>query len=387
MTELAQVSPVPEYDMEALASQAVAFMLPSVNEGLSILNFAYELRELKSMDPRDSIRRVRYGATSLKLLSDPKTREGFVKDTTRRLASAHLQAEFGIIPFVRDVVDLWDELNTIDQKIKRIKAHANRPQIRHYKRVLPYEAGKFWPKAHRETKWSTINGGVLPNISGDPWVHFFWGANGSRETQLGFQSKALLAKQWILRPTYHATMRYSYKLPRFETEWGEKLALYTEALGVRLDPTIPWNAARLSFLVDWVVDVSGFLSRFARENYPLEYTVLDFCHSLKWHSESTIDITIAQGGTLSGSYQNPFPAGWNKSAPIQAYRSVESYYERRRFNPPSSQLASKRGTWRKAALAGSLVITNSRFLRKGRGHYLRLLPQTLRDLHNTTTKK
>jgi hypothetical protein len=312
----------------------------------------------------------------LRALRDPKVRKGFIKDTTRRIADAHLAAEFGVSPFIRDCFGLWDELQGLEQKIKRLKAHAGRPQVRHYRRVLPYAPGKFWEKSQRE-----LLGPIsLPNLAGDPWVHWFWGANGEREVTGGETAKVFYDKRWIVRPVYHATMRYQYSIPRFDTVAGEKIALYTEAFGVRLDPSIPWNAARLSFLVDWVVDVSGFLSSFARENYPLNTQVLDFCHSLTWHSESSAFVLEPRGGALAGIYQDPRPAGLDRNVPLEVYREVDKHYERYRATPSLEGLMQKRATLRKAALAGSLCITNSSYLAKGRGQYLRHLPQTLREL-------
>lgn len=378
-TTMEGVMAIPEYDMDNLASQAMAFMLPSVNQGTSVLNFAWELREMKQMDPRDALRRVKYGATSLKLLRDRKTRNGFMKDTARRMAGAHLAAEFGIIPFVKDVVDIYDQLSTIEDRMKKIKQFAGRPLTRHYKRVLPYEAGKFWPKAYTETKEHT----PVSNISGDPWVHWYWGANGAREALFEQSARVYCTKTWIQRPTYHATLRYSYELPRFDTELGEKIAVYTELLGIRLDPTIPWNALRLSFLVDWVVDVSGFLSSFARENYQLEYKILDFCHSLKWHSESTISVfepnySYRYGPLDPNYFQDPYPKGWDKTKAVEVYKETDKHYERFRTTPSILGMVPKFASLRKAALAGSLMISNANSIKKGRAKYLRLLPQLRR---------
>lgn len=397
---LHSMMPVPAYDMDDLAGQAIAFMLPSINEGNSLVNFVEELKDLKTLDPRDALRRIKYGSVSFRDLSNKPynkaIRSGFIKDTARRIASAHLQAEFGIIPFVKDIVDMYDQLLDLKTKVNRIKAHAGRPLTRHYKRVLPYADRKFWPKAHRESIVAAV--GTIPY----PFNDFYWGvtgpsgSSGTRDQLFSYTPYGVYAKQWVVRPTYHATMRYSYEIPQFDSEWGEKIAAVTESLGVRLDPSIPWNAARLSFLVDWVVDVSGFLRSFARENYPLKYKVLDFCHSLKWHSESTISITAACASqnsttyTMPANWLNPDIYGSNSFTTVkpvfqaEVYREVDTHFERYRANPPVDQLAHKRASWRKAALAGSLLLTNARSIMKGRSQYLRLLPQSLRELRKTS---
>jgi len=386
LSTLASVMPVPEYDWDALAEQAMAFLLPSINEGTSVLNFVAELHELKSLDPRDALRRVKYGSTTLRLLRDRKTRNGFLKDTAGRMANAHLQASFGIVPFLTDIVKMFDELGNLQHKVAMLKKHADRPLIRHYKRVLPYEDRQFWPRAYRESKVHPVS---LPNLSGDPWVHPYWGIP-NRETKTGNVARASTARTWIVRPVYHATLRYRYTMPRFDTEWGEQLALYTESLGIRLDPSIPWNAARLSFLVDWFADVSGFLGSFARENYPINSEVLDFCHSLKWHSEGSVSITEPQTDIVNGmnaQYTDWYPPGYQAGNPVEVLRTVDSHYERRRAKPTAQIIASKRLKLRQAALAGSLLLSNTSFLRKGKGQYRRLLPQTLRELQFERLKR
>lgn len=68
----------------------------------------------------------------------------------------------------------------------------------------------------------------------------------------------------------------------------------------------------------------------------------------------------------------------------EVYREVDTHFERYRANPPVDQLAHKRASWRKAALAGSLLLTNARSIMKGRSQYLRLLPQSLRELRKTS---
>jgi len=365
-----QLMPVPEHDMDALADQALAYMIPTINEGTSVLNFAYELREMKMLDPRNSVKRVRYGATSLKLLSDPKTREGFVKDTTRRLAGAHLAAEFGIVPFVKDVVGIYDTLQGLAAKLDRLKAHARKTNTRHYRRVLPYASGKFWKSHHRESQEILLPPGS--GLTGD----FVSPAFGYPDRNTG--ETVLINKGWILRPTYHATLRYSYDLPKFDNSLEEQIAVKSEALGIRLDPSIPWNALRFSFLVDWVVDVSGFLSNLAKDTYHIETKVVDFCHSLSWHYEATASVYERWDSPGWEATMPPLPDDFHPLDPLPVWKGTERHYVRYRGHPDSNTTVTKRLNLRKAALAGSLLIVNARSLRRGRAAYMRVLPELIR---------
>lgn len=172
----------------------------------------------------------------------------------------------------------------------------------------------------------------------------------------------------MIRPTYYATCRYNYTLPVRDAQAEVRAKL--ELLGVRADPSIIWNALPFSFLVDWVVDVSSFLKKFTVETFPINTTVTDFCHTLVWEKCAEVEVR----------YMDDAP-WWNGTAagiasPRQTTERVLPCYDGRRRSytrearPFPDQLSVKvrAPRLREAALAGSLLLNNSKALRRAQGY-------------------
>jgi len=357
---------IPDYDMDALASQSMAFMMPEISTAVSLVNFAIEAHEIKHLDPRAAAKRIWKSKLNLKLLKlSPKTRKAWVIDTALRFAQAHLLTAFGINPLIADVASTYQGLKTLMDRLKKLKQFAGTPQTRHYKRVLPYENGKFRPRGYME---ELIVEGL--SLSSFNFYNELLGGYIGRDDE----KQVKLSCQWILRPTYHATLRYIYYMPELD-KLEEKIRAFLQTLGVNLDPSIIWNAIPYSFLVDWVVDVSGFLRNFAKDTYPIDTRVLEFCHSLTWHKESTASVyqTIDDPSLDPGVYP---PLLDEDFQPRQVWRGTDRYYVRRVANPDVSHYnANTSLTTRKAALAGSLLVTKIKPLKDARKRYLRLLPR------------
>lgn len=340
----------PDVDMNAMASEACAYMLPRVNQGSSLINFIIELKDLPHMNPVRALQRVFSKRPHLRRLSlSAGSRNRFMKELVQRLTGAHLNASFGIVPFVRDIVSAYDELAWLSIRLRNLKQYAGQRQVRHYKRVLPASAGVPETKDWLET--SGLSHGAYQSV---PWGHdsiaYDWLGGGTRPIRL-VKGRA----RWNLRPVYHATMRYTYTLPSM-SEAEEKLAVHLDALGVRLDPAIVWNAIPFSFLVDWVVDVSGFLQSFARDNFPIKTTITDFCHSLAYRGEYELRLwyenqTLQNYTTLWNRYAGVF------DSPI--FRGTRSYYSRVRHEPDIHAATTRGLKLRQAALGGSLLLNKA----------------------------
>jgi hypothetical protein len=346
--------------MEALASEACDKMLPTLNDGLSMVNFAIELKDLKHWSKvGDALARIRgrvkkltkYGVKTI----DPKSlpyndlsykmpdgRVKMLKDIVRRLTGAHLEASFGIVPFVSDLVETYTALNSIDYKVKQLKKYANTPQHRHYRKVLhtpddKATTGDWRAVLTQPTSWFTPQDGQ------------------------GRRTPFLLGRtRWVQRPVYTATVRYSYTLQKMG-EAEEYIKTRFDSLGVRLDPGILWDAIPYSFMVDWVVDVSGFLHSFARNNFPIDITIHEFCHSLAYSSESMTSIW-SPGKPRSGFFP---PPTWCNDYQVEniglwdCHRMARVYYKRNRFDPNTHALRTKRPGLRQAALTGSLLVNKA----------------------------
>lgn len=365
ITNLKTQSAPPAYDLSAYAQQALAFMTPTLNEGSSLINFVYELKDLKSWARAGSvINRIR-GFAGLSRLerklkmrqkalpySDlfyrlPGNRRKMLKHIIERLTGAHLEASFGIVPFIGDIVEAYTTISDLERKVLLLKRYAGKPQVRHYRRILPLVDGG----SPATTEWRQLSSSVKS------WPSGF---------DTDFRPNIVLypRTRFTTAPVYHATMRYKYTVPRMG-EVEEKVKTKLDALGVRWDPGIIWDAIPYSFIVDWVADVSGFLHSLARDNFPIETTISDFCHSLTYRYESEITGSITShpitkfGGTttmLSAQYYSPYQSRVNNWV---GYRTSYSYYNRSRMSPDTRSITIKRPGLKQAALAGSLLINKA----------------------------
>jgi hypothetical protein len=354
----------PTIDMKAMAEIALAYMVPHINEGSSLLNYILELKDLKSwaragtavarikgkyLDAKGMTRNRGSASKGLQDVpyNDPRyKRPGGVlamsKDIAKRLTGAHLEASFGIVPLIGDAVSMAVSLDNLSRKIEAIKRYSSKPQVRHFRRVLPTSGG-----LPEDTSWKSL----APLQRSWPTPFRTNSAGTSNRPTVLLERRA----RWIKRPVYHATMRYIYTVPSMgETE--ERIATLLDNLGVRLDPSIVWNAIPYTFLVDWVVDVSGFLQSFARDNFPIQTTVTDFCHSLAYHSECECSALVT-----SNSIGNYSPPGnwWGITPPIARagiYYGTRNYYNRVRTVPDIHSITTKRLKLKQIALSGSLLM-------------------------------
>lgn len=344
----------PDIDWQAYADQAYAFMVPRLNEGLSLVNSLLELKDVKQMNPVPSYLRLKYRKYDLKALKDPRTRKQFSKELFNRMNGAYLNANLGIKPLINDCYQIYSDLMSFAERLRVLKLNAGRRLVRHYRRTLPSPLGgpeTTVPLSYLDSRqWS----GDLAHdrVTGDraPITFKCWG-------------------RWVQRPVYHATMRYSYSLPLLDSYYEESLAKL-DVLGVRLDPAIVWNAIPYSFIVDWVVDVSGFLSSFAKDNYPINVVVHDFCHSLACESEH--EVTAYYPVMDPNLVANPHYASSYVPLddPIQVYYGSRRLYDRRLATPNTHAIATRGPKLRQAALAGSLLLSKFRRINSRRYTHL-----------------
>jgi len=273
------------------------------------------------------------------------------RNIVKRLTGAHLEASFGIVPFVADLVGSYTDLANLDYKVKQLKEHAGRLQTRHF-RSYPLDASSKSTNGdwrYMSTATSTWN------------IYNTDSAGGNRDTVGGGGPiKIDRRARYILRPVYHATMRYIYTLP-WLGEVEEKIKTKMDALGIRLDPAIIWNAIPFSFIVDWVADVSGFLRQFAIDNFPIDIHIGDFCHSLAYHYEAEIIVSFATNSTTN---YGPPPTWWVDSkdrvrVPGVIYRKTLSYYNRSVSTTGTRTVSTKELDARKLSLAGSLIVNKT----------------------------
>lgn len=348
----------PLYDESYLAEQALAFMMPAVNSGVSLINSLLELKDLKHMNPNPSLKRMMRKHPFLVQIRTKKGKRKFRKELVTRLNNAHLNASFGIVPFVRDLADIGTELMDLAVRLSTLKASAERRLVKHYKREFPTSDGRRattrWIEATTDNSISWPAGLISDNL-----------ANGGSRTNITLKRRA----RWSVLPVYHATMRYAYALPQID-DTTAYVYLALDRLGVRLDPSIVWNAIPFTFLVDWVVDVGGYLSSLARDNYQIDVQIRDFIHSVKYEREAEIDLTfLCDTGLASTPSYIAAAAPYPSSPLVGVYRGSYRFYDRKQAYPSIASVRLKMPNLKQAALAGSLLLGRTSWGRATRYQY------------------
>jgi hypothetical protein len=237
-------------------------MLPSANpDNFSILNFIWELKDFRQLASAFWKRKNRMkalilgdeGAANSTLIKE------FEKKTLKSLSSSYLNYNFAWAPFVSDIQRIWDKLHNTVKTLENLWARQGIPQTRHFDKPID-------GVDERVDDW----GDTMVNHTGS----FYDIYSNLHRLQSSWRS------YYELLPEYRATMRYTYQAPGV-LDTKNKILGWLDAFGVRLDPSIIWNAIPFTFLIDWVVDVGGFLRRFKVDNLNLNVTIEDFCSSQK----------------------------------------------------------------------------------------------------------
>lgn len=206
-------------DWSSLSSEAMTVMKPSLSSGFSLTNFIYELSEFKD------------------LFSLWKKTSKFYQN----VANQHLNYSFGWKPFIKDVVEMYDLVDSYKRRLELYKKYQNTPLKRHFsKRIV------------------------------DTTTSYRLDRDANRYVIATVKVKA----------TYTATLRYRYTLEGLGG-YAENFKALMDTLGIKLSPSILWNAIPFSFVVDWFVNVGDTLQQFDQDFINSQVIIDDFCHSLK----------------------------------------------------------------------------------------------------------
>jgi hypothetical protein len=266
-----------EDERNILLQDALNAMLPGIKSRLSLPNTLFELKDMKTLSR--SVDRIQAAMGAFKLpqvvrvlkVAGLKGLFSLRKGSTLRVAfqgaaDGYLQHAFNLQPLLKDLLDLQKVLRSLRQDLESLRRQANRTQVRHYARDLV--------KYSNET--TTI---VVPFAT----------------TMVDPSMTVNRIVRYPIR-RFCATMRYSYSLPSYsDAEFGIRGLL--DGLGVNLNPSIIWNAIPWSFVVDWFLGVSRWLSQFQVKNIEPVVHVSGFCHSV--HVRRNI-ITSASYGSTTG---------------------------------------------------------------------------------------
>jgi hypothetical protein len=272
--------------------------LPSVGEGVSIVNFVLELKDLRRMFDGFFVRLARFktvgGLDLRKRKWDPLSHVVGVFKRRRRenyraylkrvgsefvdeSAANFLNVSFGWQPFISDLVGIWQSLSHLERRLRWLKDNQGKLLTKHYRRKMVSLYGTLASDA-------SASEGIFSHVTTKPpgFNAAHWSAANASYTR---------TERWVVPPLLHASMLYRYTMPD-HSELHAKVAAYLDVLGVKLDARIVWNAIPFSFLIDWVFDVNALLAPLSKSNLGIHCEVLDFCVSLKSHAVRTLSVSV-----------------------------------------------------------------------------------------------
>jgi hypothetical protein len=366
--------PAPD-GLSLMLDRAVAAAIPTIKSKMSLLNSIIELKDFGSL-PRtlanvgrlaDKIGRglrvlvpsVRLGgrlqkanevirnrkrAARLATDYERSIRASFPASLGRTLAEylqaaadGYLQLEFNIEPLLSDISAYWALLSDTHSRINKLLLRQGQLQTSHFNM-------KFMPsyllKADDE---STFSIGDPYNFQANAFGTLVYGSH-----VLGFKH---LRQYAVSMAHFHSEIEYTFTFSRFQNQYTGLLSVL-DSLGVNLNPSIIWNAIPWSFVVDWLFDVSRFLSQFKVLN--MEPTVNITRCLWSWKVERTLRSKFYS--YQSEAYCPPVP-------PRPLVDGTESVYRRDLYQPTLASLTTSGLTSKEVSLGVALAITQAKRLK------------------------
>lgn len=222
-----------------LCDKALSALMPGIRPKLSLVNSILELKDFKSL-PR-TIANIRNLSRTLLSGKGP-----WGNRTLRRIigagADVYLQQQFNISPLLSDIAGIKSTIQNVRKEIQNLLENEGKLRTRHFRAEL---------KNHLSDEPLTWTGYKLIDT---------WANSSSSDAKIRFGRSVKHSGAM-----FHATLQYRYDLDPWARETAQ-LRGFLDSLGVNANPAIIWNAIPWSFVVDWVINVSGWLSRFAERN-------------------------------------------------------------------------------------------------------------------------
>lgn len=217
-------------------------LLPGIRPAInSLVNSIIELKDFKSIGRNWSD----VQALTRSLMGKRKMTLG---QMARAIASGNLQYAFNLKPLASEIESVYNTVSSLNKQIKNLLDDAGTFQTRH-------------GSADLRRLYTNLDDSTGSTNQGNYY----------------FRTRRVV-KYPIVK--MHAKLKYRFTIPELVRS-NLRLRGYLDYLGVNLNPQIIWNAIPYSFLVDWVVNVSSFLSNFRVANVQLLTDVSAFVVSVK----------------------------------------------------------------------------------------------------------
>lgn len=321
-----------------MQNRALSVILPKVKADLSLINSIIELKDFKSLATTLPAMKTfvfsvyktlkAHGLNTLKHVFG--SYGGAVKGTLGGSASGYLFNQFAVLPLISDFVALGKALKSLERRVNDLITREGRVQKRHcsFRVTLP----ELIEVDHGEAY--SLNQGPFSGDSGS-YVH--------RQTMR--TSRSVKYDETV----FHVEVEYNYNFTRYQREHARMLVLL-DMLGWNLNPAIVWNALPLSFLVDWLANLSVWFNQFAVGNMEPKINIRRCLWSIRGYREITLDVRSTTTMTP------PTPKTLRTKLP----KCYELAYRRERFTPTISSLLVSGLNSKEFSLGAALVLASKR---------------------------
>jgi hypothetical protein len=234
----------PPGDLDFLVQRSLDAMLPRIKSDLSLINSVIELKDFYSLPHTIAqIASLPDLYKSLGRLIPPggltfSSLRGFtrpLREWFRAGADSYLQAKFNILPLLSDIAALSHAMSRVDRRLNDLITRSGNVRRRHYTSLI----AELHPTQDEKTvSFSSTYPGEYEIVS-----HL-----------------TLERYSYPTSTTFHAEIEYNYNYTRYQVEHARILG-FLDAIGLNLNPAIIWNAIPWSFVVDWVIGISQWLSQ------------------------------------------------------------------------------------------------------------------------------
>jgi hypothetical protein len=309
----------PPADLDKLVLASLASMLPVIKAELSIVNSIIELKDFESL-PK-TLKKIE--EVTRKIPRTLRTLRQFFAGA----ADGYLQAKFNLLPLLSDISGIRTALSRTERRINDFITRSGRVQHRHYNRALTELV---------------------------PTVDTAYGAAPSGTISSPDLAESVVYQRYTYPdPTiFHAEIEYNYNYTRYQLEHARILALY-DALGFNLNPAIIWNAIPWSFVIDWVLGVSQWLSTQRIGFMDPKINILRYLWSVKRSRRIVVQRQVSVPAYVDGPYS--VASGW---VPLPTVR--ETAYSRVVGLPSEHSILTSGLNASEFSLAAALVIARKR---------------------------
>jgi hypothetical protein len=290
--------------LDDVVARGLREILYNIKPDLSLVNSIIELRDFRSFGRTVARVQKNMDVVGKQLSKLPNFgRELFPKNGKLRtlislvgaVSDVFLQMQFNILPLDSDLKSIQETIRTVRRRVNRLLSEDEVIKVHHFN----MDFSDYYRDSRDETpsySVSTAANGLIPTYQR-------WYARQYRDVK--YTSRKV-----------HVQVKYSKTF----TEWQRQNALllgYLDALGVVLDPSIAWNATRWTFVIDWLVGVSNYLSQFSIPNLNPVTVIHNSLWSLKVVRNTTVHSRYHLG---AGS---PTTTG-----PVRVCTHIEEAYKR-----------------------------------------------------------